>query len=237
MKATTLREARKLGLSPSVSGITKMMPASGLDKWKIDQAVMSALTLKRGRGEDDRAFMKRLAVDAKQTASRAADHGTAIHANIERYLLGKVPKDIINGFPVYQATQRFIDYWESEGYDLVYSEKTFCHSMGYGGTVDIIATKEKGAEQYILDMKTKDTVEGKEIVPYKENGMQLVAYKRGLRLRPRTVLKNLFISRNDPEFPVQEHTWDDEEPLLIMFDACLTFWKALKGYDPAKGMK
>ena len=232
MKNTTLRDARKLNLAPSVSGITGMMPKQGLDKWKTEQAVMAALTLKRGRGESDEEFLKRLAIDAKAITTRAADHGTAIHANIERYLKGKSIKDNIDGYPVRNATLRFAEYWEAEGFGLISAESTFCHSLGYGGTVDIRAWKQgEHGKEFILDVKTKDTVEGKEIKPYKEYGMQLAAYRRGVDAPEGTRLINLFISRNDPEFEVQPYEWEEEAPLLDLFDACLTFWKAVKGYD------
>ena len=73
--------------------------------------------------------------------------------------------------------------------------------------------------------------EGKEIKPFKEQGMQLAAYRRGVDAPEGTRLINIFVSRNDPDFEVQPYEWEEEAPLMEMFDACLTFWKAIKGCE------
>lgn len=235
MRDTTLRDARKLGLSPSVSTITRMIPAPTLTKWIADQAVLSALTLKMGKQETEEAFLKRLAKDGKKTATEAADHGTAIHANIQKFLLGQDIKESIKindrNYPVLSATMNFMDYWKENEYELVSCEKTFCHKSGYGGTVDIVAKKKE--QHFVLDMKTKETRLGKEVIGYKENGCQLVAYRNGLALPTDTRLINLFISRNDSNFKVQEKEWTFEaEELLELFEGCFTFWKLVNKFDP-----
>jgi hypothetical protein len=46
-RATTLRDARKLGLLPSVTTINGMLSKAGLDTWKQQQVLLAALTLPR----------------------------------------------------------------------------------------------------------------------------------------------------------------------------------------------
>ena len=46
-RATTLRDARKLGLLPSTTGIIRQLSSAGLDLWKQQQVLLAALTLPR----------------------------------------------------------------------------------------------------------------------------------------------------------------------------------------------
>lgn len=234
---TTLGDARKLNLAPSVSGITKMLPAFGLTKWITSQAVMSALTLKRLPKENDKDFMIRLAIDSSRIQDEARDHGKAIHANIDRFLRGKEIQGTIKirgvEYYVLEPTRRFIEYWRENKFDLISCESTFRSDLGYGGTVDIIA--KIGDHNYILDMKTKDTEEGKTVKGYTENCMQLVAYRDGVKLPRDTTLINIFISRNEPERDVQIHNWNGKDiaDAELKFKACFEFWKVINNYNPS----
>lgn len=49
MKDTTLREARELGLLPSVTSILRVMAQPGLERYKLGQVIYSAMTLPRER--------------------------------------------------------------------------------------------------------------------------------------------------------------------------------------------
>jgi len=49
VKEPTLREARELGLLPSVTTILNVMAKPGLERWKLEQAIHSSLTLQRLR--------------------------------------------------------------------------------------------------------------------------------------------------------------------------------------------
>ena len=48
---TTLRDAKSLGLVPSVTTILGMIAKPSLENWKINQALNSALTLEKNEGE------------------------------------------------------------------------------------------------------------------------------------------------------------------------------------------
>ena len=79
-RPTTLRDARQLGLLPSVTTITNEANAPGLNNWKENQVLLSALTLPRIEGESEDVWVERIKADAKETAKKAADRGTQIHA-------------------------------------------------------------------------------------------------------------------------------------------------------------
>jgi hypothetical protein len=49
VKEPTLRDAKELGLLPSVTTILSVLAKPGLERWKLEQAIHSALTLPRGR--------------------------------------------------------------------------------------------------------------------------------------------------------------------------------------------
>lgn len=62
-RPTTLRDARKLGLLPSVTNILGVINKPELVEWKMTQAVLAALTLPRLEGEGEDAFARRVVDD------------------------------------------------------------------------------------------------------------------------------------------------------------------------------
>lgn len=84
-----IRHARKLGLVPSVTTITRVIAAPALERWKREQYALAALTLPRLPDETDSAFLKRLDADAQAWTRQRADDGTALHAAIEQEARGE----------------------------------------------------------------------------------------------------------------------------------------------------
>ena len=81
MRKTTLADARKLGLVPSVTTILKVLAAPALESWKIEQACLALLTSPRQADERDDAFVKRILQTDRvqdQEAAAAAERGTEI---------------------------------------------------------------------------------------------------------------------------------------------------------------
>src|SRR5208337_4864623 len=92
-RSTTLADARKLSLLPSVTTITKVLAAPALVEWLRQTAAIAAVTTPRNPGEELDAFVARaLAVDAESISDAARDLGTAIHDAIEKAMSGQ-------GFP------------------------------------------------------------------------------------------------------------------------------------------
>ena len=126
---TTLRDAKSLGLVPSVTTIIGMIAKPSLENWKIDQALKSALSLERYEDESLESFTYRCKQDSKQISLKAASEGTKIHAMIEKGFLGKRKTKPYN----------IIKAWLDENYpnEEWIAEDSFCADSGYGGKIDL----------------------------------------------------------------------------------------------------
>ena len=174
-RATTLRDARKLGLLPSTTTIIRLLSSAGLDSWKQQQVLLAALTLPRLADEPEQDWLKRVMQDSRATGKEAAERGTAIHAIIQGYFeqmympekpayLENIDKALADAF----GNQPWI------------SEKSFGHPLGYGGKVDLMAKPINGqGSGFVVDFKTKETDLDKVDV-YFEHELQLASYREGL---------------------------------------------------------
>ena len=217
---TNLRDARNLGLVPSVTTIIGMIAKPSLENWKIDQALKSAITLKQLENETFNAFLYRCKNDAKSIGLNAAKEGTKIHAMIEKGFLGGTKS----------KPYKIIKEWLDENYpdEEWIAEDSFCADSGYGGKIDLYSKSG-----IFVDFKTKDNLEGKDPskLVYDEHGMQLSAYAQGCGFdNPQRV--SIFVDRKDTGL-ISCHIWDDEshERHLNMFNSILTYWKLVKNYD------
>ena len=68
---TTVADARKMGLLPSVTSVLGIMDKPQLTAWKIEQAIMSSLTLPREEGEELEDYAKRIVKDSKQSTTKS----------------------------------------------------------------------------------------------------------------------------------------------------------------------
>jgi hypothetical protein len=174
-RATTLRDARKLGLLPSVTTINGMLSKAGLDTWKQQQVLLAALTLPRQPDEPEADWLARVMQDSKATGREAAERGTAIHAVIEAYF----DQVYMPEKPPYldAVSKALLDAFREQ---LWLPEKSFGHHLGYGGKCDLMAKPVNGeGGGFVVDFKTKDTNLDKVDV-YFEHEMQLAAYREGL---------------------------------------------------------
>ena len=224
---TTLRDARKLNLVPSVTTILDQAAKPGLVNWQINQGINAALTLPREEDETDEQFLYRVRQDSKEQAEKAAEQGTIIHADINMGFAGKKESKtfscvdkIVNGlFP----NQEWL------------SEKSYTSKeKGYGGAIDL-----HSKTGIVIDFKTKDNLKGVEAksLVFDNYGMQLSAYAQLLNVKDATRV-SIFIDRKNPEVIVS-YVWDLEsnQRHLQMFNALLTYWKCLKKHDPTKTLK
>jgi hypothetical protein len=168
-RPTTLRDARKLGLLPSVTTINGMLSKAGLDTWKQQQVLLAALTLPRLPNEPEQEWLARVMQDSKATGREAAERGTAIHAIIEAYF----DQVYMPEKPAYlDAIDKALK--DAFGEQLWLSEKSFGHPLGFGGKCDLMSVNG-----FVVDFKTKETDLDKVDVFF-EHEMQLAAYREGL---------------------------------------------------------
>lgn len=223
LRDTTLRDARTLGLVPSVTTVIKEASAPALTNWMVDQALLSALTLPRAGDESLDAFMKRAKEDSKKQAQAAAERGTEIHDAIEAHFLGRYVSDRDRPFVdgVIAAIEREF------GLDGWIPEQSFAHASGYGGKVDL------HRPGIVLDYKGKDFKPGEDKAPaYDEHAMQLSAYAVGLGM-PNALRVNVFFDRQVPG-KVIVHRWPEGGDWFERFLCLLEYWKRRNKYWPCQ---
>lgn len=223
-----VREAAKAGAVPSVTSVLKVIASPGLERWKQEQVLQSALTLPRAEGESLDDFARRAADDARRQAEEAAEYGTRIHEAVEEWVVtGRVPDGELAA-PV----EAFAAWWDTAplGHlDAIATEEAFV-GQGYGGRRDIRVVS--GDQVAVIDIKTK-TGPGWQVNPEKEFKkikskllwpVQLAAYALPLVSpdRPRRI--NVILT---PSGLCHAHEWLREEFFrdVETFQAALAIWR------------
>lgn len=220
-RPTTVADARKLGLVPSVTTIIKCAAAPGLTNWMIDQAILAALTLPVVAGESSESYLARIKHDSKEQAKRAAERGTAIHAAIQEFYETTAHQ---SGYEAYiQGACSSVYEWLP---DVEWTaERSFAHPLGFGGKLDLSCT------QAVVDFKSKEFGPDDDLKTWPEHAMQLAAYRHGLEI-PTARGAICYVSVTNPglcrliEIPEEElkKGWR-------MFYSLLQFWKAKNGFE------
>ena len=220
---TTLADARKLGLVPSVTGIIGVSAKPGLEEWKIKEGIKSGMVLTIESNETIDEFVRRCREHSKLVGKKAADKGSEIHYVIEEgFVSGKE-----------SAPYLAIKDWLDENYPLEtwIAEDSFCAKEGYGGKIDLYS--ESGI---FIDFKTKDDLRGKDPkrLVYDEHGMQLSAYAQGCGF-DKAERVSIFVDREDTSL-IACHVLDEEthSKHRDMFNSLLNYWKLTKNYDPSE---
>lgn len=222
-RPTTLGDARKMNLVPSVTTILKMWPKPGLEVWKNEQLLLAALTLPKRPDESEKDYIARIVYDSKETAKTAAERGTAIHESIEKWYRGELKVDhqeIAMAFD-----EAVLTYFGCDPHEPWETERSFANSF-FGGKVDLCCSASHSAPNgIVLDSKTKEFDEDDKVVGYDENCMQLAAYRNGLGL-PKARCANVFISRTKPGLVrVVEWSEADLEKGWKMFSLLVQLWR------------
>lgn len=223
-RPTTLRDARKLNLVPSVTTILKVAAKPGLDVWKNEQLLLAALTLPRVENETEKEFIARVVADSKATAKAAAERGTRVHESIELWYGGMRPvehNDIAEGFE-----EAVLQHFKTHPFQKWETEVSFAHHLGFGGKTDLFTRPDESAPLGImLDAKTKEFGPDDEVPAYDEHLMQLAAYRIGVGM-PNARCANVFASVSNPGL-VKVKEWSEEELQRgwLMFQALLSFWQ------------
>lgn len=256
LRPTTLRDARKLGLVPSVTNILGVIAKPELTAWMQEQAVMAALTLPRIAGETEDAFAKRVVADSQSTRDNAADFGTAFHNGAERIAQSL---EVDPEHPAAEWLRHYRDWFQANALAVHWTEKVLVHQeWGYAGTADMLIThpvhgltlvdfKTTKIPKRTTDHRPQTTGPGNvpggtpattretrvpPFKPYKSWGYQLAAYRRALNQPVRCL--NLIINSIEPSAPI-EHLWSEAEAVRgwAAFEAAHKLWVIEKGYDPA----
>lgn len=213
-RPTTLRDAKKLGLVPSVTTITKLLAKRGLEVWLQRQVMLSALTMPRRDGESDAAFCDRILEEGKEAARIAAERGTALHTAIEKALQGNPQTEWD------EHVQEVFSQLALIGIDVSCgtSERSFAHPDGYGGRIDL------SSDTFLLDFKSKERIEDGKDYTYEEHIIQLASYSHGIGSKPRRLL-NVFVGVEDRRVLIHEWSQKEAEIALKKFYLLLEYWK------------
>ena len=224
LRPVTLRDARKFGYVPGFSAISAMEHKPALERWKIEQALMAAMTLPRKDREDDGAFLERARDDSQEQARKAAERGTAIHIAIQGYFEGApVASEFL---PFVMPALDYLKQRFAVSLTEYVAERSFAHPMGYGGKLDL------SHPEVVLDFKCKDFGEDKQAkdLAWPEHCMQLAAYSHGI-LCPNAVCVNVFVSTRVPGL-IRVREWDANEVTTEFqaFECLLRLWQIRRNY-------
>lgn len=228
-RAPTIRDARALGLRPSVTTVFQVRAKPGLEAWKIEQGILSALTLPRAPGEDDESFARRVAEDSEAQSKAARELGTTLHRALELWHVGRAASPPPQFLP---AFGKYREWWEAEGFTDVVVERVFACPYGYGGRVDLNAHDTEHGGEIVMDWKTQSTKPGRAMTAYPEWGDQLAAYAHGIgAVNPRLI--NVVFSSTEPErLDIYEWPADDHAFLWERFLATFRLWCLMHDYYP-----
>lgn len=210
LRNTTVRDARKHNLVPSVTTILRGAAAPGLERWKIGNAIMSALTLARQEGESDESFIYRIVRDSEEQAKKARDKGTEIHGAIERLdRHGPYAAHVDAAMAAVSEWAGMLD-WDAE--------RSFASPLGFGGKLDL------SAPGYVCDFKTTDKPLA-DLKTWPDHRRQLAAYRMGLDM-PTARCAIVYVHSVNPEARLVEIPEEEIQQGWEEFKALLALWYA-----------
>jgi hypothetical protein len=223
---TDLRDARKLGLYPSVTTILKVMAKPGLQAWIVEQGILSALTLPRTEGEPLDAFAARVATDMDAQRDQAANLGTLIHDAIKSWLNGLMPDSSMEGY-----VEGFRKWAHENNVKPICTERHMTSGeWGFAGQTDLFA--EVNGRRLVVDYKSQKFKNGKPAF-YEDWPIQLSAYARMLMEAGEKVDGCMSLAIDvEGICPVVTKEWPDMEKDFAAFASAFSLWKYLKDFNP-----
>jgi len=216
-----------MDLVPSVTTVLGVAAKPALVAWMQTQVLMAALTSTKRHGEAEQDYIDRIISDSKKQGRDAADKGTAIHAAIESFFEGISHK--AHPIHVQDCVRALEAHYGRIGW---IAERSFGHELGFAGKCDLHAPNEAVEGGIVVDVKTKDFKDPKDVVAYEDHLMQLAAYRVGLGI-PNARCANIFVAREELEVdgkktvPCKIIEWSEEDLQRgwEMFTHLLYFWQ------------
>ncbi|NBW20361.1 MAG: hypothetical protein EBR82_71580 [Caulobacteraceae bacterium] len=207
---TTVTDARKMGLLPSVTSVLGIMDKPQLTAWKI--------TLPKEDGETLEEYAKRVVKDSKQSTTKAAEHGTKMHECMENILLGRAVSRDETLAPYIKTFKE----WAEDNVEKTYWCERALVGAGYAGRCDAYVRLKRIGDA-IIDLKNRK-VNPKYDPFYDSDCAQLWAYRIASE-NPKAACVSVVLAANDPETLVI-HQWSEEElhEAGIAFQAMLKVW-------------
>lgn len=236
MRKPDIRDAKKFTLFPSVTGVLDLLRKPVLEAWKINQGILSAMTLPAIPDESEPEYLKRIAQDAKSTGSDAAKLGNIIHKCTDLY--DKKRELRVSGYgeldkKLEPIMRGYAPWSEKHIKKVIDSEVSFACNDGYGGRTDLqFGLAGWGGARVLADKKSRTTKPGQKVRIYPEDGLQLAAYANGRGLLGRVRLWSIIISTTEPG-RIEIVDWTDKaETEYKAFQHLLEVWVHLNRHDP-----
>ena len=205
---TTVRDARKLGLLPSVTTILKQAAAPGLVNWMKEQVAKAAYSERPREGESEADYLARILPLAEEVARRARDKGTEIHGAIENLDRHGPYSDHVGAFFDSVNSWCGVTEWNHE--------RSFASKLGYGGKLDL------SCPGFVLDAKTTDK-DLADLKTWPDHRRQLAAYRHGLDM-PEARCAIVYVSSVKPEARLIELPEEELQQGWKEFRSLLAFY-------------
>jgi len=168
-RTTSIADARKLGLFPSVTTVMDVQAKPALIEW-LQQELLAAVIDKPYHPDEwtVETYRKAMLINMRIKSKKAANRGTEIHNLLESFFKsgGFDLEEEDNEYII--STVKLID--EIFGLDGWISEKSFANTkLGFAGCVDLYHPEKN----IIVDFKTKDKENLKGVKQYDDHKMQL----------------------------------------------------------------
>jgi hypothetical protein len=200
--------------------------------WRLEQAILSALTLPRQDGEDDQTFAGRVLQDMARESDSAAQAGTELHAFLEGWHQDP-SAPLPPGAWFAPHIEHYAKWFDAEGRDVLAVEVPFAHRSGFGGRVDLVL----GSTPYdiqdrpiIIDWKSRKTKPGQPVTPYDHWLIQLAAY--GLYWGAMRGINIVFSTTEPGRVDIIRHDLREMWRGKQMWLSCFELWKLSHRYDP-----
>lgn len=236
-RATTITDARKMGLLPSVSSILRMASNPALDRWKQAQVVKACYECQPGAEELLEDYEHHILSKADEIRNDAADLGTRIHAALEAFYRNS-DSPIDNDLKDYVfSTVDSVDGLHIKPVE--HEQVIVCHRHGYAGTTDMVWTNNQNQTCGILDFKSCKTKEDEPIIEKIDHIAQIAAYHVAYwelgepRFGNSCVGYNVYISTTQPgRVEIKQYTNEQLRNGWEWFASCLALWRIRNKYDP-----
>jgi hypothetical protein len=231
-RSTTIADARKLGLLPSVTNILGVLAKDGLTNWKLQKVAEAALANPKRADETAEYWVERVIGASTAETADASDHGTKIHRALEQAIAGEEYSP--DARPYVQPVM-----------DLLAEKKIVCSASeervvntrhGFAGTMDFAGTYGLSGK-LVIDFKNQRSKPGKKMQAYDTYGLQLSAYAAGYwgeEALDDTLLVNILVSSTEPgrvEFYNHGKDHKPSELFGVFLNVC-AIWRWSKNYDP-----
>lgn len=239
---TTKADARKLGLFPSVTAITKIVANPSLDRWKQNQMLEACVNNPIVGGEDTEEYGDKMRQFAQKKMVDARAFGSLYHNAIDE--LNKTGFLDNKYDEIKPYVKHYIQWTRDHSVSFIDTEFVCVNEkFGYAGQVDGLAVVD--GKLTLLDYKTQDVKEDAKgnLKPnyYDSWVWQLAAYKNAdWENKPPRIqqVMSVVLCSQSPCYPIMK-VWTSQElsNAWKIFKSSCAIWQLTNKFNPAENAK